>query len=135
MFNKEYGDFGMMEFPSFLATGILIAILFFMGLIKLIKQSVNWIENLIKIDFDIFSLLKSFEFHWFNISYNILFLALMAMFFATILIVWSHQAHKEKILKYGWFVLPIYLLVYGLFVMTIWLGVFLDFIFRRKQKW
>ena len=135
MFNRQYGDFGMMEFPSFLATGILIAILFFMGIIKFFKQGIIWIQNLIKIDFDVLSLLRDFNFHWFSLSYNMLFLGLLAMFFATILLVWSHQAHKEKIFKYGWFVLPIYLLIYGLFVMTIWIGVFIDFILRRNQKW
>jgi len=124
-----------MEFPSFLATGILIAILFFMGIIKFFKQGIIWIQNLIKIDFDVLSLLRDFNFHWFSLSYNMLFLGLLAMFFATILLVWSHQAHKEKIFKYGWFVLPIYLLIYGLFVMTIWIGVFIDFILRRNQKW
>jgi cellulose synthase/poly-beta-1,6-N-acetylglucosamine synthase-like glycosyltransferase len=135
MFNRQYGDFGMMEFPSFLATGILIAILFFLGIVRSIGYGINFIENLIEIDFDILSLFRDFNFHWFSLSYPMLLLGLLAMFFATILLVWSHQAHNEKIFKYGWFVLPIYLLIYGLFVMTIWLGVFIDFIFKRKQKW
>ncbi len=135
MFNKQYGDFGMMEFPSFLSTGILIAILFLLGLFKGAQKILNWISNLQGVDFDILSIFQNIQIHWFTFSYTMATLAVMALFFATVLIKWSHEAHKEKIFKYGWFVLPIYLIIYGLFVMTIWLGVFIDFIFRRNQKW
>ena len=135
MFNRQYGDFGMMEFPSFLATGILIALLFLMGLFLGAQKTLNWISNLQGINFDFLSLFDNLQFHWFSLSYTMLTLAIMALFFATVLIKWSHEAHKEKIFKYGWFVLPVYLIIYGLFVMTIWLGVFIDFIFQRNQKW
>ena len=135
MFNRKYGDFGMMEFPSFLITGILIAILFLVGLFKSTQKIINWIVNFQGINFSFSSLFDTFHFNWFAFSYTMTTLAVLASFFAAILLRWSHDAHEEKLFKYGRFILPVYLAIYGMFVMMVWVGVLFDFIFKRHQKW
>lgn len=135
MFNRQYGDFGMIEFPSFLVTGLLVAMLLLLGAIRLFGEVSSWVGNFADINFDISYLFEGFKVQWFTISYVMLMLAIMVIFFASILVKWSHDASNEKLFKGGWIVLPIYLFIYGLFIMITWIGVFIDLIFRREQKW
>jgi cellulose synthase/poly-beta-1,6-N-acetylglucosamine synthase-like glycosyltransferase len=135
MFNRNYGDFGMMEFPSFLSAGIMIALLFITGLIQLIQKIIQSVQNWSSINFDFWTLFQSFEFHWFSFSYGMILLSIFAISWATLLLKWAHESHNEKLFKYGWIILPVYMIIYGLFVMAVWIGVLLDYVFKRRQKW
>ncbi len=137
LFNKQYGDFGMMQVPSVLISGILIVFLLIALLYSFFKPYIIYFLNLIGVNFDIMTLLRNISINIkpLDLSYVSLFIALVMCVITIILLNKSAVANREKITKYGSWSIFIYLIFYFIVLGFVWIGVLIDIAFGRKQKW
>jgi len=135
IFNKQYGDFGLLQFPAFLAMGWLILALITAGLIKTITRFSDFFRNFFDVNFDILYFLKLSDFQWWRLEYTNLIIFAIATSIVVLLLVLSLNHHKEKLFKNKWVLFPMYLVVYGMFITFVWLGVLLDLLRGKKQRW
>ncbi|MBI2124407.1 glycosyltransferase family 2 protein [Candidatus Pacearchaeota archaeon] len=137
MLNKKYGDFGIIQMPTIIVSGILAIILFTSAVYYGLKPYVKAIYNSIFIDFDFYTLIKTFktDFNLLDINYMTLSVAIVTIVISIYILRKSHAAAKEKVRKHGMISLLSYLFFYFLVLGFIWTGIILDLAFRRKQKW
>ena len=137
MFNKRYGDFGMIQMPTIIVSGliaiILVSSLFYYGLKPYVKAAYNSIF----IDFDFYTLIQTFrfDFNWLDLNYTAILVAITMLVLSITILVKSHTETKERISKYGIFSFISYLFFYFLIIGLIWMGIVMDVVFRKKQKW
>lgn len=137
MFNRKYGDFGMIQMPTIIVSGaiaiVLISSLLYYGL----KPYVKAIYNSIFIDFDFYTLLKTFKFDFnlLDLNYMAILVAIVMLIISILILAKSHTETKERMDKYGLFSLVSYLFFYFLVIGFIWIGILFDFAFGKKQKW
>ena len=138
IFNKKYGDFGMLQMPRIFISGFLAVSLLILSLYRfVIKSTLQNIYKWSNIHFDIFSLIRNSKFNldWITINYTNLFFLIVTLILGMVVIYYSHKLTKEKMLRYGLLSLPAYLILYSILVSGVWLGVFIEMMFNRKQKW
>ncbi|MDP3765720.1 MAG: glycosyltransferase [Nanoarchaeota archaeon] len=137
MFNRKYGDFGLIQMPTIIISGaiaiVLISSLFYYGL----KPYVKALYNSIFIDFDFYTLIKTFKFDFnlLDLNYMAILVAVVMLTISILILAKSHTETKERMDKYGLFSLVSYLFFYFLVIGFIWIGITLDFAFGKKQKW
>ena len=137
VFNRKYGDFGLIQMPTIIISGIMAIILFTSFIYYGLKPYVKILYHSFFIDFDIYTLIKTFQtdFNLLDLNYTAISVA-MAMLGISILILYkSHSETKENIKKHGIFSLVSYLFFYFLFIGFVWVGILFDLAFRKKQKW
>ncbi len=138
VFNKNYGDFGMFQMPSVFISGFLAVSLLLLTLYRyLLKPASQNIYEWSKINFDFLSLITnaSFNFSWLNINFTNLFYMVVSIALGGLIIFYTHKYTKEKIFRYGIFSLPAYLILYSVLISGVWLTVFIEMLFKRKQRW
>ena len=137
MFNRKYGDFGVIQMPTIIVSGaiaiVLISSLFYYGLKPYVKAAYNSIF----IDFDFLTLIKTFKFDFnlLDLNYMAILVAIVMLTISILILTKSHTETKERMDKYGLFSLVSYLFFYFLVIGFIWIGIMLDFAFGKKQKW
>ena len=137
MFNKNYGDFGLIQMPTIIVSGIIAIVLFTSLVYYGLKPYVTAFYNSIFIDFDFYTLIKTFkyDFNILDLNYMTISVAVTMLIISILILIKSHSETEERLNKYGLFSLISYLFFYFLVVGFIWLGITLDFIFGKKQKW
>ena len=137
MFNRKYGDFGIIQMPTIIISGIVAIILVSSLIYYGLKPYVKAIYNSIFIDFDFYTLIKTFEFdfNFLDLNYMAILVAIIMLTISILILKKSHIETNEKPNTYGVFSLISYLFFYFLVIGFIWVGIMLDFAFRRKQKW
>lgn len=135
--NKKYGDFGLMQMPSIIVAGIIALILVTSLIYYTIKPSFNYVYNMRFIGFDFITLLKNFvfNFHMLDINYTVVLVAMVMLTMSIIILIKSHRYTKEKIVKYSFFSLAIYLLLYFLLLGVMWIGIVIEMLLGIKQRW
>ncbi|HIH26104.1 glycosyltransferase family 2 protein [Candidatus Woesearchaeota archaeon] len=138
IFNKKYGDFGMLQLPRVMFSGFLavtfISLTSYRYVFKpLYRHIINW--NSINFDFAVLMNNLRFPFTWFDINYTNLFFALVSITLALIVINYAYSFTREKVFKYGFISVPLYIIVYGMLAAFVWLTVFVDLAVGKKQKW
>lgn len=137
MFNKKYGDFGLIQMPTIIVSGILAVILFTSAAYYGLKPYANALYNSVFIDFDFYTLIRTFkaDFNLLDLNYTTLLIFIVMVGISVYVLKKSHAVTKEKVDKHGFFSLLSYLLFYFLVLGFIWVGIILDLAFRKKQKW
>lgn len=137
IFNKKYGDFGLMQMPTIIVSGILAVILFAAVAYYGLKPYFNAFYNSIFIDFDFYTLIKTFkmDFSLLDLNYTTLLILIVMVGISIYILRKSHAVTKEKVNKHGVLSLLAYLLFYFLVLGFVWMGIILDLAFRKKQKW
>lgn len=137
MFNRQYGDFGIIQMPTIIISGLIAMVLLSSAVYYGLKPYFKAAYNSFLIDFDFYTLVKSFKF-----DFSLLDLNYMAILVASVMLVItifvlkkSHTETKEDTNKHGMLSLVSYLLFYFLVIGFIWVGITIDFLFRKKQKW
>jgi len=138
IFNKKYGDFGMLQLPRVLLSGFLAVT--FIGLTGwrfILKPLINKINNWSSINFDFSVFLRNlqFNFTWFDLNFTNLFFGIVSLTLSLIIINYAYHYTKEKVFRYGFVSVPIYILAYGLLASIVWLTVFVDLLRGKKQRW
>jgi len=137
MFNRKYGDFGILQMPTIVISGliaiILVTSLFYYGL----KPYIKLMYNTVFVDFDFYTLLKTFKFnfHFLDLNYTAILVAIIMLTLSIIILRKSHSEINENPNRYGILSSISYLFFYFLVIGFIWIGILFDLAFRRKQKW
>ena len=137
IFNKKYGDFGIMQMPTIIISGLIAIILVISSLYYGLKPYIKTLYNSIFIDFDFYTLIKAFKFDFslLDLDYMTLLVAIITLCISILVIRKSHAAAKEKPSKYGTLALVSYLFFYFFVIGLIWIGIVIDFARGKKQKW
>lgn len=137
MFNKEYGDFGVFQFPMVFVSAVLSITLFLIFVFWLtLRPLILKLHDLSYINFDFMPLVtKGFDtFTFLNFNFKPLFFGLVVIIAVFGVAVLSYHAAGEHIRKDKKSVV-LYLFVYPLMMAVIWLGVLFDLIRGKIQKW
>ncbi|MBI4451938.1 glycosyltransferase family 2 protein [Candidatus Woesearchaeota archaeon] len=137
MFNKKYGDFGIIQMPTIIISGMLAIILFTSAVYYGLKPYVKAFYNSIFIDFDFYTLIRTFktDFNLLDLNYMALIIAIVTLVISIYILRKSHTATNERIRKHGMMSLLAYLFFYFLVLGFVWIGILFDLAFRKKQKW
>lgn len=139
VFNKKYGDFGMIRMPTIVASGV-TAIILTIALLQALAQKV--LENFLAlraINFDLLTLLKNytFQFNYLNMPFFKITIAATIMMLSLFVMYYSFRIVKEKITNYGrtWLSMSTYLFIYSLFLTTVWIYIAYMFLNKKKNFW
>ncbi len=137
VFNKSYGDFGILQLPMvFVAASVSIILFFILVFWKLLKPVINKLYDWSHIEFDIMPLItkgiKNYTF--LNLNYVPLFYGLTILVLAIVFLVLAHHHSGEK-LRHNKKSIFFYILVYPIMIGVIWTGVIFDLMRGKIQKW
>jgi cellulose synthase/poly-beta-1,6-N-acetylglucosamine synthase-like glycosyltransferase len=137
IFNKTFGDFGMMQMPITLFSGFftlsIIGFLIYRSIEPVFRRIHFW--NLI--DFDIVPLFKTF--HWnvlpIDLNYSVIIVGVILGVFSLFVLKRAHSLTGERILKYGMVPLVCYMFMYFFILGVVWIGVAFDLLRKKQQRW
>lgn len=137
MFNKTYGDFGFIQMPTIIVSGLIAIVLISSLLYYGLKPYVKTLYNSVLIDFDLYTLIATFKFDFnlLDINYTAIFVAILMLIISIFMLKKSHAETKEGVNRHGLFSLVSYLFFYFLIIGFIWIGIIFDFAFKKNQKW
>lgn len=138
MFNKKYGDFGMIQMPTVLFSGAIAIMLMLSILYYTLKPLVKYLYNLSFVNFDILTIIKNLtiNFHYLDMNYTTLVLIIIMLSISLFIVKKSHKkTHEKNIMKYGVFSFLSYLFLYFFVLGTIWIGVLFDLLRGKRQRW
>ena len=139
MFNKNYGDFGMIRMPTVVASGIIAIVLALALLQSLFQRLYQSFLSLEAVNFDFLTLIKnySFNFNLLNLPFFKITIAGTLLAISFFVMFYSFKLVREKITKHGrtWLSLITYLLIYSFFLTTVWFYIAYMFIMRKKNFW
>ncbi len=139
MFNRRYGDFGMIRMPTIFLSGLVVIVLMAALLYEMGSKAYSQIAALSAVNFDILTLLKNFtiNINLLSLPYFKLFIGLTLMSISIFVMFYSYKVIREKITNYGktWTSLITYMLIYGLFLAIVWTYIAFLFIAKKKSTW
>lgn len=142
LFNKKYGDFGMVQLPHVFVSGFLAAVMIILvSYTMIIKPFVKWLYDMSFINFDIMFVFKRWvssminDFSMLNINLTNLFFAVTALACSLTFLYFAYKFTRERILKNGILAVPAYLVLYSLIASTVWIWVFFELLVGKVQKW
>ncbi|MBI2659738.1 glycosyltransferase family 2 protein [Candidatus Woesearchaeota archaeon] len=137
MFNKKYGDFGMIQMPTIIVSGLIAVILVSSAIYYGLKPYFKALYNSFFIDFDFYTLMKTFKFDFslLDLNYMAILVALIMLSITIFIIRKSHAETNENPKRHGFFSLISYIFFYFLVIGFIWIGIIFDLAFGKKQKW
>lgn len=139
LFNKKYGDFGMIRMPTVIASGIIGIVLTIALLQSLGQKTVEYLSFLSEIHFDIFTLIKNHQFHLnlLGLPFFKITIAATIMLLSFFIMYHSFKLVREKITHYGrtWTAMITYLLIYSLFLTTVWIYIAYMFVRKKRNFW
>ncbi|MEW5896434.1 MAG: glycosyltransferase [Nanoarchaeota archaeon] len=139
IFNKKYGDFGIIRMPTIVASGAVSIILTAALMHSFGKKMLQTFISLKDVNFDIITLIKGYTF-----SFNFLNLPLFKIVIASTLfaisffvMIYSFKIVREKITNYGrtWLSLVTYIFIYSLFLTTVWVYIAYMLVKKKKNFW
>ena len=137
MFNKKYGDFGIIQMPVIILSGIIAVIIITALFYYNIWKPFGDLIKMRYIDFDFLTLITNFtiNFHILDLDFTSIILAIIMLAISVFIFVTSHRILKEKVNKHGIFSLFVYLLTYFVLLGIIWVGILFEMAVGKKQKW
>ena len=137
IFNKNYGDFGIIQMPTILISGVIALVLILSTIYYTIRPYFRHYANLKLIDFDIMTIIKNMEFNFriLDLNYTVLFVAIVMICITLYVIKRSHVCVNEKVIKFGFSTFIFYIFMYFFVLSTMWIGIAFDLIIGKKQKW
>lgn len=139
IFNRDYGDFGIMRMPTILFSGFIAIVLTITLLQETIVRAVRHLMALKEINFDLITLLKnySWDINFLSLPFfkYIISLVLIAISFWVML--YSFKLVKEKITHYGrtWISLLVYLTIYAFFISVVWMYIAYIYVYKKNYSW
>ncbi|OGM02830.1 hypothetical protein A3K72_01830 [Candidatus Woesearchaeota archaeon RBG_13_36_6] len=137
LFNKEYGDFGLIQAPVLLLSGLLAMIMFSSIIYYLIKPNLPHLLNLSLVNFDILPFIMNWKlnFTMLDLSFPKVTIFFVMLFFTSFTLYLSHRFTKEKVSSKGALSLVFYLFFYFLLLGFVWFGIVKDFITTKEISW
>ena len=137
-FNKEYGDFGIIQMPRLLAEGFLaVSAFFIVGYVTIIRPLWFKFHNYSLINFDILPLIGKWlsNFSLLDLDYTNLFFTLSMTIIILFLLYHAHKQTKENFSFNSIISIPLYIVFYSILASLSLLSVFVDLARGKKQKW
>lgn len=138
LFNKNYGDFGMIQLPMILVSGFL-AIIMVLFLVKNFNQiGSDLIRTLAMYDYNIIKAISQTQFNFKLLDLNLFETIMSVTVLGTtgFVLLKSIKLNKEKLNFQNIFYMLAYAVVYPLIIFTIWISVFKDIFFKKKiNEW
>lgn len=139
LFNKKYGDFGMIQLPSVLLSGVLALFALALVFYSVIIPAIEWTAKLRLINFDIMPFITNpaFNIHLLDINYTQVILMGFTLFLSFLALVIGHRMLQEKIIqkKTNIVSVSLFVFVYFFIIAFMWVGITFDIITGRKQRW
>ncbi len=137
MLNKNYGDFGLIQMPLIIISGVLAVIIMSALIYYNLWIPTKNINNLRYIGFDILTLIKNFslDFHVLDLNFTSIFIAVIMLVVSLYIFIKSHAHTREKVKKYGILSIGVYLLVYFILLGVMWVGILTEMLVGKKQRW
>lgn len=131
-FNQDYGDFGLIQMPTIVISGLVAIVSFVIMAFYTMKGNFEFMYNLSLINFDLMTLIKTFEFAFepLAMDYMILVLGLIMLGISLAIFKLAHSTTSEKLFAYAGFPLAGYLFGYFFILCIVWVGVLYDVIFN-----
>ncbi|MBU0627952.1 MAG: glycosyltransferase family 2 protein [Nanoarchaeota archaeon] len=137
IFNKNYGDFGMIQMPLILVGGILSIIIIGAMAYYNFWLPMRSINQLKYVNFDLVTLIRNFniDFHLLDINFASILTAIIMLVLSIYIFVRSHKHTKENVNKYSKLSILIYLIGYFMLLGIIWVGILFEMAIGKKQRW
>lgn len=137
MLNKNYGDFGLIQMPLIIISGLLAVIIISALFYYNIWIPMKNINNLRYVGFDFLTLIKNFtiDFHILDLNFASIISAVIMLVISVYIFVKSHTHTREKVNKYGILSLAMYLLTYFVLLGVIWIGILTEILIGKRQRW
>jgi len=137
IFNKEFGDFGMIQVPSIILAGVLALTLILSLIYYTFKPYVAYIYNLSFVGFDFMTFIRNFRFsfHILDLNYSLILVAVFMLVISMIILKKAHTHVKEKVTKYNLLPILIYIFTYFILLGVMWIGITFDMLLGKKQRW
>ncbi len=139
IFNKKYGDFGIVRMPTIIASGVIAIILTGTLLQSLLSKLYHFLMYLNDINFDLITLIRKFSinFNFLSLPFSRIFIAATLIGISFFIMIYSYKLVKEKITNHGrtWTSMITYLSIYGLFITFVWIYIGFMFVSRKKNAW
>ncbi|MDP3698685.1 MAG: glycosyltransferase [Nanoarchaeota archaeon] len=139
IFNKKYGDFGIIRMPTIILSGIIAIVLvgtFFQALIAKAMVTFSYLQD---INFDLLTLIRHFslEMNILTWPFSRLFVAATLMGISFFIMIYSYKLIKERITNHGrtFVSLVTYLFIYGFFITAVWIYISFMLIGKKKNFW
>ncbi len=137
LFNKEYGDFGMIQLPMVFISGVLSVIMFSLSAFYFFKPHVEYVVDLSYVGFDVLTFLKHFGFSFHVLDINFATIATSLFMLAlSVLFMWkAAEATKGSTFAHGYKNVFVFMFLYFLFLGIVWIGVSVDLLRGVVQEW
>ncbi|MGM5484549.1 MAG: glycosyltransferase [Nanobdellota archaeon] len=137
LFNARWGDFGMIQLPILIISGVIAIILMSTLTYNFLEPYVDYMFNMNLVNFDFMTFIKDFTPNLnlldVNIS-NILILVVMVSL-SIFMLYMANSSTREKTTKYGVPMVISFVFFYFLLLSVVWFGLIKDLVTRRVQKW
>lgn len=137
-FNKEYGDFGIIQMPRLLAEGLLaVSAFFIISYVSFVRPLWFRFHNYSLINFDVVPLFAKWfsNFSLLDLDYMNLFLTFSMTIIVLFLLYHAHKQTREKFSINSVIGIPLYIIFYSVLASLALLSVFVDLVRGKKQKW
>lgn len=137
IFNKKYGDFGFIQMPTIILSGVIAVVLILSMAWYALTPYIETIWDLQFIQWDWWTLLSSYSFNlnWLDIDFMAMLFAGFMLSITLYIVKKSHAYTREKARHFGALPLFVYLFFYFVILATMWIGIGADLLLRRNQKW
>lgn len=139
IFNKKYGDFGIIRMPTIILSGVLAIILVATFAQSLVSHAIGYLGYLQDINFDFFTLIRhlSLDIDILTLPFSRLFVAFTLTGIGFFAMIHSYRLIKEKITNHGrtFVSLVTYLFIYGFFITAVWIYIGFMYVGKRKNFW
>lgn len=139
MFNKRYGDFGIMRMPTIILSGVIAIVVLALVLRISFNMIYSGISKLIAVNFNIPLLISriSLDFDILSIDFMTLAVFLFVITLGIFVFVYSHRFVGEKIFNHGrtFISLLCYMLAYSFFITLVWIAIAFEMMTGKKQRW
>ncbi|MBU0667199.1 MAG: glycosyltransferase [Nanoarchaeota archaeon] len=137
MFNPKYGDFGIIQLPMLILSGIIGISIIFTTLYTGLKPHVQNLLNLRYVNFDFFTFLKdlSFSFTFLDLNFNTFFIFICMLFISIFVLYLSYTFSNEKVFNQGKIHIALFLFFYFLMLGVSWILLLPEVIFHKKHVW
>lgn len=137
IFNRKYGDFGLIQMPTIIISGIIALTLILSTIYYSIKPYFVWYQNFKLVNFDFMTFITNFkwDFNFLDLNFSVFLVAIFMIIITIYVIKRSHISVNEKVIKFGIFSFAVYLFLYFFVLATMWIGIAFDLMIGKRQKW
>lgn len=135
-FNPEYGDFGMIQAPMLVLSGVIAVSLLVTIIYNIFEPYVRGFFNLKLVDFDFWTFIENlkFSFNILDINFTNTFIFLVMFSISIFVLYLAYQHTREKMTDYGKIHIVLFLFFYFLMLGVSWI-LLLPELFYKKHKW